>query len=287
MKVFITGINGFIGSALARSLLERGHEVVGSVSKKEKLADASGHSSQCFVIAMNQDFDPKIFSGVDIIVHCAYDLRKGKGTTNKEGTEKIARAAMAEGVKWQIYIGSYSAHEQATSEYGCTKLELEKFFLSLDQTVVKPGLVVGHGGIFLKMSSFVRNYPLVPLIDGGKGKLPIVGIRDLTGSLVQLIEEPRAGCFRLYNDEQVTFKEVMAEVKKAGAFKTVMVPVPYQLVYAGLWIAGKLRLPLQMDIGNLKGFRANQLVEERPDLRQFIPQPMTLAQMVAGSNATE
>lgn len=287
MKIFITGIGGFIGSALAKSLLQRSHEVVGSVSAKEKVADASRHASQCFVIALNEDFDSKIFRGVDTVVHCAYDLRKGKSAMNKEGTEKIAREAMKEGVKRQIYIGSYSAHEQATSEYGRTKLELEKFFLSLDQTVVKPGLVVGHGGIFLKMSSFVQNYPLVPLIDGGKGKLPIVGIQDLTASLVQLIEEPRVGCFRLYNDEQVTFKEVMDQVKKAGGFKTVMIPVPYQLVYAGLWTAGKLRLPLQVDIGNLKGFRANQLVEGRSELRQFIPQPMSLAQMVAASIAPE
>jgi len=34
MKVFITGINGFIGSGLAKALLHRGHEVVGSVSAK-------------------------------------------------------------------------------------------------------------------------------------------------------------------------------------------------------------------------------------------------------------
>ena len=285
MRVFITGINGFIGSALAKSLLQRGHEVVGSVSTKEKLADASHHSSQCFVIALNQDFDPKIFRGVDTIVHCAYDLRKGMGATNKEGTEKIARAAMNEGVKRQLYIGSYSAHEKATSEYGLTKLELEKFFLSLGQTVVKPGLVIGHGGIFLKMSRFVQNYPLVPLIDGGKGKVPIVGIRDLTASLVQLIEDPRPGCFRLYNDEQATFKEVMAHVKKAGGFKTVMIPVPYHFVYAGLWLSDKLRLPIQLDIGNLKGFRANQLVGDRSDLRQFVPQPMSLAEMIMYSIA--
>jgi nucleoside-diphosphate-sugar epimerase len=229
---------------------------------------------------MNEEFNPEIFRGVDTLVHCAYDLRKGKSEINIDGTKKLVRAAIDQGVKWQIYIGSYSAHEKATSEYGRTKLELEKFFLSLGQMVVKPGLVIGNGGIFLKMSDFVRKYPFVPLIDGGRGRLTIVSISDLTSSLVQLIETARPGCFRLYNHEQVTFKELMVQVKRAGGFKTVLVPVPARIVYFGLWISGKLGLPFQVDIGNLKGFQANQSVRESGDLLVFVSHPMALREMI-------
>lgn len=283
MKAFITGINGFIGSALARSLLQRGHETVGSVSTKEKLASASGHSTNCYVVRMNEGFDSEIFQGVETLVHCAHDLRKGKSTVNIEGTKKLARAAINQGVKWQMYVGSYSAHEQATSEYGRTKLELEKFFLSLGHMVVKPGLVVGNGGIFLKMSDFLQKYPLVPLIDGGRGKLTIVSISDLTTSLVQLIETPKPGCFRLYNDEQVSFKELLVQVKRARGLKTVLVPVPGQIVYMGLWMADKLGLPFQVDTGNLRGFQANQSVQESSDLLQFVLHPMAFAETVGAA----
>lgn len=287
MKVFITGINGFIGSALAKNLLQRGHEVVGSVSAREKLASASGHSTRCYVVRMNEEFASEIFRGVDILVHCAYDLRKGKSRTNSEGTRKLARAAMSEGVKWQIYVGSYSAHEKATSEYGQTKLELEKFFEDLCQIVVKPGLVVGNGGIFRKMSALVQKYPLVPLIDGGKGKMPIIGISDLIDAIGQLIENPRPGCFRLYNPEQVSFREILTAVKRAGNSKALLVPVPAKIIYLALWISGKLRLPVELDTGNLKGFQANQLVSGSSDLLQFVPQPMSLKEMTGGINATK
>ena len=286
MKVFITGINGFIGSALARSLLQRGHEVAGSVSAEEKLRSPTAHSTKSYVVRMNEEFDPQIFQGVETLVHCAYDLRKGRSLTNIEGTKKIAHAALDKGVKWQIYIGSYSAHEKATSEYGRTKLELEKFFLSLGQMVVKPGLVIGNGGIFLKMSSFARKYPLVPLIDGGKGKLTVVSISDLTTSLVQLIEHPRAGRFLLYNDEQVTFKELLVQLKRLGGFKTLLIPVPGQIVHMGLWMADKLKLPLQVDKGNLEGFQANQSVNEPGDLLQFVSHAMSLTEMVRNSLQT-
>jgi nucleoside-diphosphate-sugar epimerase len=281
MKVFITGINGFIGSALARNLLQSGHEVTGSVSGSEKLALASAYSTRCYVVRMNEEFDPEIFRGVDTVVHCAYDLRKGKSLINSEGTRKLARAAMNQGVKWQIYIGSHSAHEKATSEYGQTKLELEKFFEDLGQIVVKPGLVVGNGGIFRKMSALVQKYPFVPLIDGGKGKMPIIGISDLVNTLGQLIENPSPGCFRLYNPEEVSFKEILVAVKRAGKSKAFLVPVPAKIIYLALWVSGKLRLPLQLDTGNLKGFQANQLVTGSSDLLRFVSHPMSLQQMVA------
>ena len=287
MKVFITGINGFIGSALARGLLQRGHEPVGSVSAEAKLTSAAAPSTKNYVVRMNEEFDPRIFQGVETLVHCAFDLRKGKSLTNIEGTKKIAQAAMDQGVQWQIYIGSYSAHEKATSEYGRTKLELEKFFLGLGQMVVKPGLVIGNGGIFLKMSTLAKKYPLIPLIDGGKGKLTVVSISDLITSLVQLIENPRTGCFRLYNDEKVTFKELLVQLKRLGGFKTLLVPVPGQMVYMGLWMAGKLKLPLQVDTGNLEGFQANQSVNEPSDLNQFVSHAMPFPELVWNSLQTQ
>jgi hypothetical protein len=126
----------------------------------------------------------------------------------------------------------------------------------------------------------VRKFPVAPLIDGGKGRLTIISISDLTSSLVQLLENPRPGCFRLYNKEQVTFKELLVEVKRTGGFKTILVPVSGQIIYAGLWMTDKLRLPIQMDSGNLKGFQANQSVQDPSDLPQFVSQPAALTEMV-------
>jgi len=280
VNVFITGINGFIGSALAKTLSERGHVVRGSVSANDKRLTASQFATECFVIRLNEEFNPQIFRDVEALVHCAHDFRKGQSNRNIEGTKKLAHAAKGEGVKSQIFVSSYSAHEHATSEYGQTKWELERFFSELEQTVVKPGLVVGHGGLFLKMAGFLQNYPLVPLIEGGKGRLPIISIRNLTNSLDQLIENPRSGTFRLFNAEQVSLRELLLQIKRAGNLKTVLVPTPIQILYLGLWISEKVGLSFQLDIDNLKAFQANQSMTALTDLNEFVSHPMTLKEMV-------
>jgi nucleoside-diphosphate-sugar epimerase len=280
VNVFITGIGGFIGSELTKTLFERGHHVTGSVSGIERLPSAPHHVTNYVVIRMNEEFDPRVFRGVDMVVHCAHDLRKGRATANREGTQKLARAAMEEGAKWQIFLGSHSAHEEATSEYGQTKFELERFFGHLGQVVVKPGLVIGHGGLFLKLYGTLKNYPVVPLIDGGKGKLPVISIQDLTTSLVQLIEDPRPGSFRFSNARLVSLKELLDQIKQVAKLNTVLLPVPIQIIYPFLWLSDKLRLPLQVDIDNVRSFRANQSVSGSTDLEKFVSHPMDLTMMI-------
>ena len=153
-------------------------------------------------------------------------------------------------------------------------------FLRLNQTVVKPGLVVGRGGIFLKMCGFVRNHPVVPLINGGRGMLPIISISDLTSSMVRLIEDPRPGCFRLYNAEQVSLKQLLTDIKRQGNFNTLLVPTPVQIIYLALWISNRLGLPFQVDVGNLKGFQANQSLHDSTDLPRFVSHPTPFTEMI-------
>jgi NADH dehydrogenase len=283
LNVFVTGVNGFLGRALASELAARGHRVSGSVSAADRLAHAPQCAGGCHVLRLDEDFDPAIFRGVDSVVHCAHDFWKGRGRANVDGTKKIARAAAGQGVAAQIFVGSYSAHERATSEYGKTKLELEEFFSRSDYTVAKPGLVIGDGGLFSKMYGLFRRYPVLPLVGGGAGKVPVVGLRDLTGALVQLVERPRPGVYRLYLPELVTLSELFRSIRAAGNFKTVLMPVPFAVVGAGVRALSWLGFNLEIDEENLKGFQANQNVEAPTDLGEFVPRPSTLGEMVSAA----
>ena len=75
MRVFLTGANGWIGSVIARDLLDAGHEVVGLVRSKEK-ADALAAVGVTPLVGTLGD--PSAIregaSGADGIIHTAFGL---------------------------------------------------------------------------------------------------------------------------------------------------------------------------------------------------------------------
>ena len=56
MKVFVTGANGFVGSALCRKLVKRGDQVVGLVRKTSDLSLLEGINIQKVVGSLDDKF---------------------------------------------------------------------------------------------------------------------------------------------------------------------------------------------------------------------------------------
>jgi uncharacterized protein len=96
MKVVVTGISGFIGSALAERLRVQGHEVIG-VSRRP------GPDTIVWDLAA-RTIDTAAFAGVDAVVHLAGETIDGRWTGAKKqrvresrvvGTTLVASAAAA------------------------------------------------------------------------------------------------------------------------------------------------------------------------------------------------
>ena len=122
MKIFITGVTGFIGTHTAKHLKSRGFEVygcgTGPVLREELKPVLSGYNR----MPLNGEFDAEVFKNIDAVVHGAYSLhRKNIKATNIEGTLKWFRAAKEMGVKSQIFLTSYSAGPGTKSTYGALK----------------------------------------------------------------------------------------------------------------------------------------------------------------------
>ena len=157
MNLFITGIHGFLGSAMAEHFRRRGHTVTGS---------ARNSSEGVVALRIGEPFDPAVFRGSDVVIHAAHDFTAGAKEKNIRGTRAWFEAAA--GAR-QVFFSSYSARPDAASEYGATKYAIEKMFLDAGQAVVRPGLVIGDGGLFAKQRAALRKTPIVPLIAGGSG----------------------------------------------------------------------------------------------------------------------
>jgi nucleoside-diphosphate-sugar epimerase len=151
----ITGIAGFIGSSLARELLQRGEQVRGvdnlSTGKRENLTQILGRIDFREADILDLDAIKSACDGVDYVLHQAAipSVPKsvldpiGSNRANVDGTVNVLVAARDARVKRVIYAASSSAygdtptlpkHERMTpdpiSPYAVAKLASERYMIS-------------------------------------------------------------------------------------------------------------------------------------------------------------
>src|SRR5580698_887109 len=151
----ITGIGGFIGSSLARELLQRGEQVRGvdnfSTGKRENLAQIEGRIDFRAADILDLDAMKAACAGVDYVLHQAAipSVPKsvldpiGSNRANIDGTVNVLVAARDAKVKRVVYAASSSAYgdtptlpkkEEMTpdpiSPYAVAKLASERYMIS-------------------------------------------------------------------------------------------------------------------------------------------------------------
>jgi nucleoside-diphosphate-sugar epimerase len=172
-RYLITGIAGFIGSTIAHTLVEQGHEVTGvdnlSTGNLDNLADIK--SSVSFQQADLQDLPAmqKACEGVDFVLHLAAMASVprsvvdplGTHETNVNGTLNVLLAARDAKVKRIVYSASSSAYgDQPTqpkhedmlpaplSPYAVQKLTCEYYIQSFCNVYGMEGVCLRYFNIF-------------------------------------------------------------------------------------------------------------------------------------------
>ena len=279
MKLFLTGVGGFLGSHLAAHWAASGHEVHG--------ASRSGAvvPGLCRVVpfVLGEAIHPEDLAGVDIVVHLAYD-RKGSLDVNVAGTKLVYAAARAAGVPRQIFVSSYSARPESVAEYGRLKRQLETYFLDRGETIVRPGLVVGNGGLFLRNMRKILTTPVMPLLDGGRDLIPVVAVEDLAVAMTMLLGG-RVGAYNLFNPELVTMRQFIETINRAGGHRALYFNVPLSWATGLLSLSETLRIKLPIDSDNLRALKQNQECIHKSDLETLVPAHRSFEEMIAAAVA--
>jgi NADH dehydrogenase len=223
------------------------------------------------------------FAGVDVVVHLAYDREAGI-EVNFAGVGRVFDAAAAAGVARQIFVSSYSARPDAVSEYGRLKYRLETFFLHRGHTIVRPGLVIGDGGLFARNMEKILHTPLMPLLDGGIDLLPVVAAGDLALAITVLLDR-QPGAYNLFNPELVTMRRFVAEINRAAGHRAVYFSIPVKWAVRALFCASKLRVRLPIDLDNLRGLKQNQKCPYASGLETLVPEYHSFESMIQAAVA--
>jgi len=258
MRVLVTGGTGFVGSNLARALVDRGHEV--RILRRERSdLRALGTLAVEHAIGDVRDFESvqRAVEGCAIVYHTAAMVsywrkqRQEMFTINIEGTRNVVRACLRQNVQKLIHTSSIAAIGHTTdgsladettpfnwdrydigyriSKYRSEQVVLEGVQNGLFAVMVNPSVILGPGDIHFHGGQIIRDVRkrrLFYYVDGGTN---LVSVDDVVRGHLAAAERGRIGERYILSGENLTHRAMLTIVAEVvgGIRPVVRLPRPF------------------------------------------------------------
>lgn len=281
--IVMTGAHGFIGSNCAKLFKECGYQVRSLV----RCANQAGE----FKCVLPDEVDPVAFQGgVRAVIHCAYETRVSKleqaHAVNVLGTQKILQLARKNNIPKFVFISSMAAHPEAHSFYGKSKWEIECSLDQLSDLVIRPGTVLGMGGVFERTREMIRKLPVLPVFFGKNKRMQTVWIEDLCEGIFQAVSKNLTGAFNIAEGEGVLIPDFYRGIAALDGKSPLLVPFPGHLTLFFLKAVESLGVRLPITSENLLGIKYLKSFDVSADCeklgikpRSFVESLKTLTQI--------
>jgi nucleoside-diphosphate-sugar epimerase len=276
-KVLVTGATGFLGSRLAKRLVEEGYPIRALAREQSSVGALKTLGVEiAFGDLSDETSIAAAVKGVDVVVHAAAGTSgtaKDSDTATIQGTRNILEACTTSRVKKLVYISSCNVYEVAgytesqvvTEEaqlerfplrrghYSAAKLQAEALVIeamnhyACPTVVLRPGTLYGPGAeIYTRLMgiSFARRIFVV--FGDGESELPLVHVDNAVDSIVKCISNSAADnqVFNVVDHDLVTKKMYMEQVVKPLYPKATVIYCPMSLLLALTWLQEKLLVTL-------------------------------------------
>ena len=281
MRIFITGITGFLGSNLAHYLSAGQHEVFGSTHCGANINALCGALYSTVRYRFGELIPAGMFEGCDSVVHCAHDNNPGNLKLNATATLELIEAAERAGVVQQIFVSSHSARRDAPTSYGQIKYNIEQVFLEKGLTVIRPGLIVGPGGLFENNVTNILRFPLLLLPEKGKAPVILIALDDLLESLAIILEQRLSGTFNLFCAEATEMTLFVRVICNCMGVSRLIIPIPHGWIDTVINVWEGLAGDLPTELERIRAMRLNMTEEiHQTNLHHFVTEPLRMEEMV-------
>lgn len=290
--LLLTGSTGFLGTALARRLVEDSrYQLVTAVRREAANLVSGSQPISVGDLEANTDWRSAL-SGIEVVIHTsarvhvmndyANDPLTEFRRVNVEGTLNLARQAAAAGVKRFIFISSIKVNGEGTplnqpytsedipapvDPYGISKREAEDGLrilaekTGMEMVIIRPPLVYGPGvkANFLRMMRWLdKGFPL-PL-GAIHNKRSLVALDNLVDLIITCIDHLAAAnqTFLVSDGEDMSTTELLQRMAVAFGKPILLLPVPVRLLKIGITLLGKRDIAqrllgsLQVDISKTR-----------------------------------
>jgi nucleoside-diphosphate-sugar epimerase len=285
--MMITGVTGFLGSALAQHLVSQGHTVLGTSRRARIQVKHLPPEVRIEPLTLGGRISPGFFDDLDCVIHCAHDFSQDGLDRNVRGTKELFHWAKASGTRQQAFVSSYSGSKNAVTSYGIAKYQLERFFSEQNSLILKPGLVLGPGGMSGNVLLAAQKWPIFPAPGGSSARFPYVWLDDFVHIVTDAIESQRSGIVDVFYPEFTSLVELARLVRSETGRPFMICRVPLGLLSFGLnFLQTILRLfsmRLPDAAASVLSLKANQEGQINCNF-QLLPHPsITLHEMIARS----
>ena len=249
--IAITGAGGLLGTALARRLAADGNPVL-ALSRRDPALP--GVRWQAYDLA-GEAPSAAALEGIDVIVHAAFAM--GSSGPALEELNRTAALRLRDAARAQrrhlVFISSMSAHADAASSYGRAKWVIEQDLDPAQDAIVRPGLIIGPGGVYARMLGMLRRTPVVPVFFGGGQPVQPIALDDLVEALRVIVTRRLAGIYNLGQPVPLTIRQLYARMMAAAHLRRPLLPLPGGLAALALRATEGLGLRLPVTRENLLG----------------------------------
>lgn len=269
MKIYITGISGFLSINLVRHLLENDFTDIAGIDlvdfdypERDKINFLQGD-------IRNKEDLQRSMKGVDVVVHTAAALPlyspEDIYTTDIIGTRNVLEQAKAYGAKRFIHISSTAVYGvpdhhplfetdrvYGVGPYGEAKVKAEEICRQFRENdlcvpILRPKSFVGPErlgvfAIFYEWASQGKNFPM---IGSGNNSYQLLDVEDLCSVILSCCTLPLERVNTTFNigaAEYTTMKEDYQAVLDAAGFNKKIIPFPASPVVAILKVLEYLKL---------------------------------------------
>jgi len=252
-SIVIFGGAGFIGRHLIRRLAKKGHKIILPYQRSVQEAKLRllGVTGQIIPFRFSNLDDKRLYSlliKTDICINLktTYDQKKGsfEDTIFKFNKKLIKILKSNLELRNYIFFSGLGVDKDKNSSRSIAihKTEKEAFKYLKNVNIIRPGVIIGGGDVFLKrLLPIFKSSFFVPLFGDGSIKFQPVFIEDISQAVEKIVNEEikNQNIYELAGPEILTYRKFYNHISKCLNKTRVLVPVPLKVMKPLISIAEK------------------------------------------------
>ena len=286
MKIIVFGGAGLLGSAIARTLRARGHQV-----------ETAGRSGCDIQVDFRYDTIAEAFAssvkGTDIVVNAIGILIERSDNTFDAVHVKAPAALFAACAKARVarivHISGLGVGTGVPGGYMASKLAGEQALhhSTVDFAIVRPALLADESCPSTRLFKWLAKMPVIALpglLQPGASQVAPIQVADVAQAVARICEHPKAlrRVIELAGPDAMSYREMMKTYREAGSHGLALwLPMPWWLMKLTARFAA--RLPQNVfSIDTMRMLQAGTETNNSETQRWLgrSPQPLTVVQKI-------